>query len=189
MAINQNNVAFAQEAIEKILYTNGAIVGGATTLQKGIQNGDAVSATIAGADTINAAIKLFKSLNPFVDVATSGAASYNTIVNNWGTSSTSEKVFAILDLSTAIGHGALKAFPATALAANALSVGFAMYSLATEGDNSETVQQIDNLLATTGQATQGVDSASLYNFADENQTPAEKIQQINNPIIIKESLA
>jgi len=81
MAINQNNVAFAQEAIEKILYTNGAIVGGATTLQKGIQNGDAVSATIAGADTINAAIKLFKSLNPFVDVATSGAASY-TIYKN-----------------------------------------------------------------------------------------------------------
>lgn len=46
MAINQNNVKFAQEAIEKVLYTNDAMIGGATTLKEGIQNGDSTSATI-----------------------------------------------------------------------------------------------------------------------------------------------
>ncbi len=189
MAINQNNVKFAQDAIDRILGTTSTTVNGATALQEGIHNGDTTSAAIAGADTINAAIKLFKQLHPFVDISISGTAAFNTIVNNWDTSSTSEKAFAIFDLSTAIGYNALRFFPATALAANALSVGFAMYSLATDGGNPETVQKVNNILATTGQVTRGADSASLYNSADKNQTPAEKIQQINNPIIIKESQA
>ncbi len=41
MAINQNNVKFAQEAIDKILGATSFSVGSVTTLQEGIQNGDA----------------------------------------------------------------------------------------------------------------------------------------------------
>jgi hypothetical protein len=65
--------------------------------------------------------------------------------NNGNTSSTLKKAGSVLSFLTAIGTTVAKIHPATALVANALSVGLSMYALATD-DSPETEQAVNDLL-------------------------------------------
>ncbi|WP_369178283.1 hypothetical protein [Candidatus Thiodubiliella endoseptemdiera] len=158
-----------------------------STLQT-VSESNATEALVTGADTMHAAISIFKTglkVNAF-GALISGTDLYNSI-NNWDNISTIDKVTTI---TGALSSAAIFLNPISALAFGALTLGLSMYAFA-EGDEVASAA-VDGLIDTVGNAIGDTwqDATSLLDLADSKaQTPAEKIQQINNPIIIKESQA
>jgi hypothetical protein len=142
--MNKSDIEFAHDAIQAILNTDKTIVGTATVVKDATNGKNAEDIAIVAANTVHSAAELFSKLS-VIGVVVNGTEAFNTIYNNWNTSSTLEKAGSVLSLLTAIGTTVAKIHPATALVANALSVGLSMYALATD-DSPETEQAVNDLL-------------------------------------------
>ncbi len=116
-----------------------------------------------------------------------GSADLINTISNWENTSTLDKITTLTNAASSI---AVWKTPYLALGLGAAALGLSMWAYA-EGD-AEVTAKIDGLLDVVGNAISDTwqDATSLLDLADSKaQTPAEKIQQINNPIIIKESQA
>jgi LysM repeat protein len=177
--MNKGDIEFAHKAIQIILDTDKTIVGTATAI-KGATNGKNVEdIVIVAVSTVHSAAELFSKL-PGIGIAISGTKAFNNIYNNWNTSSTLEKADSVLSLLTAIGTAATKIHPATALVANALSVGLSMYALAT--DDSPKVEQVVNDLLATANNLKGNNWQESTSLLQEGKTVADSLTSLNNQL-------
>ncbi|VVM18910.1 Alkaline phosphatase (EC [uncultured Gammaproteobacteria bacterium] len=177
--MNKSDIEFAHDAIQAILNTDKTIVGTATVVKDATNGKNAEDIAIVAANTVHSAAELFSKLS-VIGVVVNGIEAFNTIYNNWNTSSTLEKAGSVLSLLTAIGTTVAKIHPATALVANALSVGLSMYALATD-DSPETEQAVNDLLTAANNLKDGnwSDATSLL---QEGKTVADSLISLSNQI-------
>jgi hypothetical protein len=86
--MNKSDIEFAHDAIQAILNTDKTIVGTATVVKDATNGKNAEDIAIVAANTVHSAAELFSKLS-VIGVVVNGIEAFNTIYNNWNTSSTS----------------------------------------------------------------------------------------------------
>ncbi|VVM18914.1 hypothetical protein BSPWISOXPB_10156 [uncultured Gammaproteobacteria bacterium] len=172
-------LTFGQKAIQHVINQGRIEVGIANTI-KDASDSEKLNAAIAGADTIHAAVELFKTTGKAIPIA--GAVINSVDIYNWDSNTTT--LDKITTFTGFIGSIVMVFNPVSALALGTIALSLSIYALAA-GDDEQISSAVDSMLDTVGNAINDVwsDATSLLDYADnEAQTPVEKLQSLNNQI-------
>ncbi|VVH59120.1 hypothetical protein BSPCLSOX_1350, partial [uncultured Gammaproteobacteria bacterium] len=175
-------LTFGQEAIQHIINQGRIEMGIANTI-KDASDSEKLNAAIAGMDTVQVGISLFKSGGKLIPGIGAGIGMFDNLNNIFG-SKTTKTLEHITSFTSLVASVATILNPVSGLAIGALAIGLSVYALAA-GDDEQISSAVDSMLDTVGNAINDVwsDATSLLDYADnEAQTPVEKLQSLSNQI-------